>query len=102
MKPDQFSGMLSVFRPPLVFELTGREFTLVFDDGYDRRLVFKDRKTLSFGPGGEEKDYAYECLKGADRCYFVNFEDFTLRPRLGISLVLDLVQDLVTMALTHM
>ena len=37
MKPDQFSGMLSVFRPPLVFELTGREFTLVFDDGYDRR-----------------------------------------------------------------
>ena len=102
MKPDQFSGMLSVFRPPLVFELTGREFMLVFDDGYDRRLVFKDRKTLSFGPVGEEKDYAYECLKAADRCYFVNFEDFTLRPRLGISLVLDLVQDLVTMALTHM
>ena len=63
MKPDQFSGMLSVFRPPLVFELTGREFTLVFDDGYDRRLIFKDRKTLSFGPAGEEKDYAYECLR---------------------------------------
>ena len=53
MKPDQFTGMLSVFRPPLVFELTGRQFTLVFDDGYDRTLVFKDRKTLSFGVSGE-------------------------------------------------
>ena len=102
MKPDTFTGMLSVFRPPLVFELTGRHFTLAFDDGYDRELVFKDRRTLSFGTAGEEKDYAYECLKSADKCYFVNFEDPNLRPRLGISLVLDLEQDLVTMVLAHM
>ena len=102
MQPSQFTGMLSVFRPPLVYELTGRRFTLVFDDGYDRNLVFKDRKTLSFGTEGEEKDYAYECLKSADRCYFVNFEDPDLRPRLGITLVLDLMQDLVTMVLAHM
>lgn len=102
MKPNQFTGMLSVFRPPLVYELTGRKFTLVFDDGYDRSLVFKDRNTLSFGTAGEEKDYAYECLKAGDRCYFVNFEDPELRPRLGISLVLDLVQDLVTMVLAHL
>ena len=102
MKPNQYTGMLSVFRPPLVFELTGRQFTLVFDDGYDRTLVFRDRKTLTFGAAGEEKDYAYECLKIADRCYFVNFEDPELRPRLGITLVLDLVQDLVTMALAHL
>ena len=52
MKPDQFTGMLSVFRPPLVYEMTGRKFTLVFDDGYDRNLVFTDRKTLSFVPRG--------------------------------------------------
>ncbi|MBO4677593.1 MAG: MoaF N-terminal domain-containing protein [Oscillospiraceae bacterium] len=102
MKPNQHTGMLSLFRPPLVYELTGRQFTLVFDDGYDRTLVFRDRKTLSFGKEGEEKDYAYECLKIADRCYFVNFEDPALRPRLGITLVLDLVQDLVTMALARM
>ncbi len=102
MKPDTFTGMLSVFRPPLVYELTGRRFTLVFDDGYDRSLCFLDRKTLSFGPAGEEKEYAYECLKAAHRCYFVNFEDPALRPRLGISLVLDLETDLVTMALARM
>ena len=101
MKPNQQTGMLSVYRPPLVYELTGKNFTLVFDDGYDRLLTFKDRKTLSFGVEGEEKDYAYDCLKIADKCYFVNFEDPTLRPRTGITLVLDLIQDLVTMALAH-
>ena len=97
MKPNPFEG-LSVYRPPLVFELTGRQFKLVFDDGYDRVLVFKDRKTLSFGKEGEEKEYSYDCLKVADRCYFVNFEDRSLIPRIGYTLVLDLVQDLVTMA----
>ena len=102
MKPNQFSGMLSVFRPPLVYELTGRKLTLVFDDGFDRTLVFKDRSTLSFDVEGEAKDYAYECLKGGDRCYFVNFEDREADPRLGISLVLDLEQDLVTMVLAHL
>lgn len=102
MKPNPHTGMLSVFRPPLVFELTGRRFTLEFDDGYDRELVFTDRKTLSFGTAGEEKVYAYECLKIAKGCYFVNFEDPTLRPRLGVTLVLDLEQDLVTMALAHL
>ena len=102
MKPDQFPGMLSVFRPPLVYELTGREFSLVFDDGYDRRLVFKDRKTLLFGRLGAEKEYAYECLKSGDRCYFVNFEDVALRPREAVTLVLDLVQDLVTMCRAHL
>ncbi len=102
MRPNPVTGMLSVFRPPLVYELTGRRFTLVFDDGYDRSLVFTDRRTLSFGTAGEEKTYAYECLKAADRCYFVNFEDPALRPRLGITLVLDLEQDLVTMALAHL
>lgn len=102
MKPDQVKGMLSVFRPPLCYELTGRKFTLVFDDGYDRILVIKDRKTLSFGTEGEEKEYSYECLKGGDRCYYVNFEDPTILPRVAYTLVLDLVQDLVTMALGHL
>lgn len=101
MKPNTFNGMLSVFRPPLVYELTGREFDLEFDDGYDRRLVFRDRKTLLFGPAGEEQEYPYECLKGAERCYFLNFEDVSLRPRLAYTLVLDLEQDLVTMVLAH-
>ena len=98
MKPDQFTGMLSVYRPPLVYELVGKRFTLVFDDGYDRILTFRDRRTLSFGREGEEKEYPYECLKIAEKTYYVNFEDRDFRPRTGLTLVVDLVQDLVTLA----
>ena len=101
MRPNETVGMLSVYRPPLVYELTGRRFTLAFDDGYDRELCFRDRGTLSFGTAGQEKEYACECLKAGDRCYFVNFEDPALRPRVGITLVLDLKQDLVTMVLAR-
>ena len=99
MKPNQHTGMLSVFRPPLCFELTGKEFYMEFDDGYDRTVTFKDRKVLSFGLTGEEQDFAYDCLKIADKCYYVNFEDPTMEPRTGITLVLDLQTMLVTMAL---
>lgn len=98
MKPNQHTGMLSVFRPPLCFELAGREFFMEFDDGYDRIASFKDRKTLSFGLEGEGKEFAYECLKIADKCYFVNFEDPEMQPRTGFSLILDLQTELVTMA----
>ena len=101
IRPDTFEG-LSIFRPPLVYELTGRRFELVMDDGFDRTLYFTDRKMLRFGPAGEEKEYAYECLKSADDCYFVNFEDLSMFPRVGITLVLDLEQDLVTMALAYL
>jgi hypothetical protein len=63
MKPNQHTGMLSAFRPPLCFELTGKELYMDFDDGYDRTVTFKDRKVLSFGLVGEEKDFPYECMK---------------------------------------
>lgn len=99
MKPNQQTGMLSVFRPPLCFELAGKQFFMEFDDGYDRIANFKDRKTLCFGVEGEEKDFPYECLKIADKLYYVNFEDPTMEPRTGITLVVDLQTELVTMAL---
>lgn len=102
MKPDVHEGM-SVYRPPLVYELTGKRFTLAIDDGFDYTLFFKDRKTLTFGKAGEEKDFAYDCLKIADRCYYVNFEfDMSARPRLAYTLVLDLETSLVTMALSRL
>lgn len=91
--------MLSVFRPPLCFELAGKDFFMDFDDGYDRTVTFKDRKTLVFGKIGEEKEFPYECLKIADKLYYVNFEDPTMEPRTGITLVIDLQTYLVTMAL---
>ena len=102
MRPDQHTGTLSVYRPPLCFELTGKEFFMEFDDGYDRILAFGNRKVLSFGPEGEEKEFSYECLKIADKCYYVNFEDPAMQPRTVFTLVVDLQTYLVTMAIGRM
>ena len=98
IRPDIYEG-LSIFRPPLCAELTGREFELVMDDGFDRLLKFCSDSTLQYGKAGEEKTFAYDCLKMDDQCYFVNFEEHPFpEPRLGITLVLDTRESLVTAA----
>ena len=94
--PDKHEG-LSIFRPPLCFELAGKSFELVMDDGYDKNLIFQDDKTLLFGPAGLEESYPYDCLKMDDRCYLVNFEKIPFpNPRNGIAVVLDEREFLVT------
>lgn len=94
--PERYEG-LSIFRPPLCYELTGKKYELVMDDGVDRILEFISRERLRFGAPEDLRDYEYECLKMDDQCYFVNFEarPFT-SPRLGITLVLDTRECLVT------
>lgn len=102
LTPDQFEGM-SIFRPPLCHELCGREFLLVMDDGYDRKLIFTDRQTLLFSRLEEApKAYAYDCLKAEKTTYLVNFEVPGAFPRKGITLILDLESSLVTMAVAHL
>ncbi|MBQ6603031.1 MAG: MoaF N-terminal domain-containing protein [Eubacterium sp.] len=94
--PKKFDGF-SQYRPPLSFDLLGRSFTCVMDSGYDYVLKFTDEKKLSFKEAGKRaKSYAYECLKCDDRTYFVNFELTGSNPRCGLSVVLDLEQDLTT------
>ena len=96
--PGKFEGM-SIFRPPLCRELRGREFTLVMDDGFERRAAFTNRDTVIFHKTGEEEtEYASDVLKLREDVFFVNFEKPGLFPRTGITLVLDLREDLVTMA----
>jgi|GEM_PF-252140 len=88
---------LSQHRPPLCFELVGKTFELVMDDGYDYELKFIDRKKISYGVVGCEKaEYNYECLKADDITYFVNFEMTGATPRSGMSFVLDMEQSLTT------
>lgn len=93
--PASFEGM-SQYRPPLCFELVGKTFELVMDTGYDYDLSFRNKKVLTFGTSGEEKEYSYDCLKADDDTYLVNFEVAGADPRAGISLVLDMEQSLVT------
>ena len=95
-KPKTYEGM-SQYRPPLCFELAGKRFELVMDDGYEYLLSFKDRKTLEYGVlGGSTASYEYDCLKADDDTYLVNFEYTGSSPRAGIAFILDMEQSLVT------
>ena len=102
LQPEKFEGM-SIFRPPLCRELTGRQFSLVMDDGFDRVIHFVSDNELSVSVnGGEAAIYAYECLKAEDKTYFVNYEIPGKWPRVGVSIVLDLEQSLVTAATANL
>lgn len=95
-KPKEYEGM-SQYRPPLSFELVGKRFELVMDDGYEYGLEFCSKEILKYGVLGKEAaEYAYECLKADDDTYFVNFEVTGANPRAGLSFVLDMEQSLVT------
>ena len=96
VSPGKFEGM-SQYRPPLNFELVGRSFELIMDDGYDYILEFADRKKLKYGQKSHDlNEYAYDCLKADDDTYFVNFEVTGAEPRAGLTFILDLEQSLVT------
>jgi hypothetical protein len=95
-KAKQYEGM-SQYRPPLSYELVGRSIELVMDSGYDYELIFKNRKTLTYGLlNGEKKEYAYDCLKADDDTYFVNLEMLDNPEHTVYTFVLDLEQSLVT------
>ncbi|MBR3305370.1 MAG: MoaF N-terminal domain-containing protein [Christensenellaceae bacterium] len=96
IKCDRHEGM-SIFRPPLCYELTGRKYTLVLDNGYDNVIEFITDEELILTEKGTEKRYPYDCIKMADGCYFVNFEERPLKdPRRGTTIVLDTRESLVT------
>ena len=95
-EPPVFEGM-SQYRPPLCFELVGKQFVLVMDDGYEYELNFISRCVLTYGRSDEnKKEYAYDCLKADDDTFFVNFEKTGAVPRTGVTFVLDMEQSLVT------
>ncbi|MBP1555593.1 MAG: MoaF N-terminal domain-containing protein, partial [Oscillospiraceae bacterium] len=94
--PKVFEGM-SQYRPPLCYELVERTLELVMDSGYDYELSFIDREFVRFGETGKTAaEYRYDCLKGDENTYLVNFEVTGADPRAGIVMVLDMEQSLVT------
>ena len=96
IKPLEYP--MSQYRQPLNYELVGKSFTLIMDSGYDYELTFDTRETVSYGKVGEDKNtYPYECLKGDPTTYFVNIPIKNEVPgRIGLSVILDLEQSLVT------
>ena len=95
-KAKAYEGM-SQYKAPLCFELTGRRFEICLDNGYYYEVKFLDRKTLTWGfLEGEKHVYAYECLKGDEDTYYVNFELTGEKYRSCVTIILDTEQSLVT------
>ncbi len=90
-----FEG-LSQYCPPKSYELDGRTLLLCMDSGYDYTVEFS-RETVTWGKVGEEtRTDSYVCLKGEEQTYFINAEITGVTPRLGLTLILDDENALVT------
>ncbi len=97
-KYDPIAAGLSIgqYCPPRCFELAGRELTLCMDSGFDYTLRFQ-RETVTWGRVGEtQRTDGYVCLKAEEQTYFINAEIPGVTPRLGLTLILDDENDLVT------
>ncbi|MCR4777458.1 MAG: NAD(P)H-binding protein [Lachnospiraceae bacterium] len=93
----KFEG-LSQYRPPFVYELAGKSFYIIMDEGEEGVLTFNTGETLTWAPIGGAPSYLqhYECLKVEEDIYMVNYEVEGAVPRRGITIILDLEHNLLT------
>ena len=88
---------LSQYRGPFCFELAGRHFHLVLDDGREFSLNFLDGETLQWAEKGKPYVWdSYECLKGDDTTYFVFMRPACGEGKFTWNWILDTAQRLVT------
>ncbi len=88
---------LEQYREPLCYELAGRAYQLVMDNGCRYALHFLSGEMLAWGEQGRAMRWdTYECLKLDDETYFVNWEVYGTPLRHCLTVVLDLKADLVT------
>lgn len=96
----KFEG-LSQYREPFCYELVNQGFCLVMDDGKKYFVEFVTGDTLRWGELGQvgATEY-YECAKGGEGAYFVNFELAAVTPRTNLTLILDVSERLLTLVTT--
>jgi putative NADH-flavin reductase len=101
-KKPVFEG-LSRYRPPFNYELAGKQFRLVMDNGLVYHVNFIAGKYLewSSAQGAETRRLYYECAKIDELTYFVNFEYRDAQGRINPTLILDMEQRLVTIVVTR-
>ena len=88
---------LEQYREPLCYELAGRAYQLVMDNGCRYALHFLSGEMLAWGEQGRAMRWdTYECLKLDDETYFVNWEVYGTPLRHCLTVVLDLKAELVT------
>jgi hypothetical protein len=77
--------------PPTNYELAGKEFKFIMDDGFDYRLRVIDEKKLEWNIAGEEPSPAeYLCQKGDETTYLFSFVLEDVAPRVSHTFVIDL------------
>ncbi len=98
-KEPSFEG-ISRYCPPLNYELVGKRFNLVMGRYGDILVNFITGKTLEFTQNGTSYREPYQCVKGSELAYFVNFELSGVHHRTNMTLILDLQTRLVTVVKT--
>lgn len=93
---------LEQFRAPFNFELSGKSFHLVMDDGSELSLVFMDGENFQWAEKGKSYVWdTYECMKADDTTYFVHVAPAMYKGTVHYCLILDLMQGLVTQIKTE-
>ena len=99
MAKNDFIG-LSQYRIPFCYELAGRHFHLVMDDGEELSLNFLDGENVQVAKKGQPYIWeSYECLKGDADTYLVHIQPSAGGGLINESYVLDLSGRLVTKVL---
>jgi len=94
---DKFHG-LSQYKGPFNYELSGKSFHLIMDDGREISLVFLDGENLQWAEkGGPYVWETYEAMKGDDTTFLVHVQPVSGEGKINLNLVLDTAQSLVTL-----
>lgn len=92
---------LEQFRAPYNYELAGKNFHLVMDDGSELSLIFMDGENFQWAEKGKPYVWdTYECLKADDTTYFVHTAPAMYGGKIHYCLIIDLLQGLVTQVKT--
>ena len=91
---------LSQYKAPFSYELAGKHFRIIMDDGSEYSVFFVDGETVQYAKKGEAYIFeTYECLKGDDTTFFVHIQPTAGKGLINYSLILDTAQRLVTFVL---
>lgn len=91
---------LSQYRVPLCYELAGRHFHVVMDEGKEYSLHFLDGENIQIAEKGQSYVWeSYECLKGDETTYFVHIMPAAGEGKINHTWILDTEQRLVTFVL---
>ena len=88
---------ISQYRPPLCFELAGKNFEIAMDDGSDYFLNIIDKETLEWHIGDTAaKKENYICLKADDTTFMLTYEISDAVQKDNHTFIIDLENMLVT------